>query len=561
MLDTQHHIILQLKQQPRQGMPPKKKTAAELTAFETAANTVEKTGKGLVNQNSILLTGTGMLTSAMQKLAGEYKAAANQVSWLEDRNKDLAESFGMNITEATRLGGVLDANAKKFGIGGESLRKYTKNLQGLIGGFATVNDLITNGAKGNTYGKQLMQSQKVLQANLKLTGEQANKYEQYAAGVGKSSAETLIAQKAIADQIQTATGMTGVFSDIIGEVANLSEDVQIQYGKIPGQLELGILKAKALGFSMADLADAGENLLNIESSIGQELEYQLLSGRRLTDQSGKSLTNAYREATLQGNANKQADTLNTILEQEGDTLKNNLFARKQMSELLGMDEAALARALQKKELLNKIGGDALFDLSGDELFSAAKNLGASAEDLEALATAEDKRTTDERMVDALDIMTSDGISVMIKNPAEVQAAQSKAAMAGMDEIATNLPAALSPAAANLAGLAAETKILTGAFTGVADVLSDIVSGNFDIAPAEIKTGVPLGTTPAKNALGGVVPPGYPNDTYPTFLTSGETITPAGGASPDVAQLAAAIVSAINNQTKALTSNGFGDYYA
>lgn len=550
MLDTQHHIIQRLKQLPRLGAA----SSGDFDSLKKAMDGVVASGKGLVNENSMLLTGAGMLTNAMQKLAGEYRAAADQVSWLEDRNKDLAETFGMSITEATRLGGVLDANAKNFKIGGERLRQYTQNLKGLIGGFATVNDLISN---NNKYGPQLMQTQKILQANLKLTGAQANKYEQYAAGVGKSSAETLIAQKAIADKIQSATGMTGVFSEIVGEVANLSEDLQIQYGKIPGQLELGILKAKALGFEMQDLQQAADNLLDIESSIGQELEYQLLSGRRLTDQSGKSLTNAYRTATLQGDASKQADALNTILEQEGETLKNNLFARKQMSELLGTDEASLARALQKKELLNKIGGEALFNLSGEELFTAAKGLGASAEDLEKLAESEDKRTTDQKMADALDIMTSEGIAVMIKNPADVQAAQSKAAMAGMEGLTETLPGAVSPASAAIAGLAAEAKILTGAFTSVAGIIGDIVSGNFAIKPATIHAEAVQVT---KMATGGVIPPGYPNDTFPAMLTSGETVTPAGGASPGVSQLAAAIVAAINNQTKALTSAGFGDYY-
>jgi hypothetical protein len=549
MLDTQYHIIQKLKRQPKQGLAKTK------VGLGDAAQAAIDSAETLLNENSKLIAGTGLLTTAMQKLGGEYQRVAKQVLWLEERNKDLAETFGMNITEATRLGGVLDANAKNFKIGGERLRQYTQNLKGLISGFATVNDLITN---NNKYGPELMRTQKILQANLKLTGAQANKYEQYAAGVGKSSAETLIAQKAIADKIQDATGMTGVFSDIVGEVANLSEDLQIQYGKIPGQLELGILKAKALGFEMQDLNDAGQNLLNIESSIGQELEYQLLSGRRLTDQSGKSLTNAYREATLQGDASKQADALNTILEQEGETLKNNLFARKQMSELLGTDEASLARALQKKSILEKIGGEALFNLSGDELLSAAKGLGASAEDLEAIAAAEDKRTTDEKMVDALDIMTSEGISVMIKNPAEIQAAQAGITMTGMEGLTTTLPAAASNVATQVAGLGAEAMLLKDAFVGLKNVVTDVLTGGGGVTPGTYYATTAEGGK--KMAIGGVVPPGYANDTYPAMLSSGETVTPVGGATPDVAQLASAIVAAINNQTKALTSAGFGEYY-
>ena len=42
-------------------------------------------------------------------------------------------------------------------------------------------------------------------------------------------------------------------------------------------------------------------------------------------QSGESLTNMYRQATLMGDMSKQADVLNSILETEGETLENNLL--------------------------------------------------------------------------------------------------------------------------------------------------------------------------------------------------------------------------------------------
>jgi hypothetical protein len=169
---------------------------------------------------------------------------------------------------------------------------------------------------------------------------------------------------------------------------------------------------------MADLNKTADNLLNIESSIGQELEYQLLSGHRLVDTKGKSLTNSYREATLQGNASKQADTLNTILEQEGDTLRNNLFARKQMSELLGMDEAALSRALQKKSILESIdGGETLFDLAGDSLLEAAKSAGATEEQIAKLVENQDNRTTDQKIEQTLTMMVEKGIKAQLVDQA------------------------------------------------------------------------------------------------------------------------------------------------
>ena len=565
MLDIQYHIIVQLKQQPRHGMAKKttKPTLAD-TSLTDANNVATSAIEALVSAENRAILGAGALITQLQDLAKGFQAVAKESLWLEDRNKDLSDTFGMNITQATRLGGVLDANATKFGVGGQTLRKYTQNLQGLIGGFATVNNLIETGP-----GAALYKTQKFLQANMKLTGEQANSYELYASGIGKSSEETLLAQNAIAQSIEKATGRTGVFKEILDDVAGLTADVQIQYGKIPGQLELGILKAKALGFSMKELTATGENLLNIESSIGQELEYQLLSGRRLTDQSGKSLTNAYREATLQGNATKQADTLNTILEQEGDTLKNNLFARKQMSDLLGIDEASLARALQKKSILERLpGGEALFDLTGDAMLSAAKASGATAKDLEELNANMDNRTTDQRMLEDLDIMTSEGISVMIKNPADLQQKNASNILDTSKKLTKTIPEVVTPEAADIAGGVKQAAQMATAVADIAAYVKKIALGTIEVNPNLDKTEKGVIVTATGLATGGVIPPGYPNDTFPAMLTSGETVTPAGGSvtpaggsNADVAQLAAAIVAAINNQTKALTSNGFGDYYA
>jgi len=44
----------------------------------------------------------------------------------------------------------------------------------------------------------------------------------------------------------------------------------------------------------------------------------------------------------------------------------------------------------------------------------------------------------------------------------------------------------------------------------------------------------------KMASGGVIPPGYPNDTYPALLSSGETVTPPGKLSPGGGQLTAVV---------------------
>ncbi len=534
-------IVQKLKMQPRLGATP---SQDDLKGFNDILKSIDSGA-------AITTRGLQSVIGSMQTMVNKVKEATEDLLIFEERNKDLADTLGMTITNATRLGGVLDANAKNFGVGGAKLRAYTKNLQGLIGNFVTLNRLIET-----DYGKKLYKTQTIIQNTLKLSGEQANKYSMYVSGIGKDLEEQLASQYAIGKALDEATGTTGNFREIVAGIADLTADLQMQYGRLPGRLELSVAKAKALGLEMADLNEAGQNLLDIESSIGQELEYQLISGRRLTDESGKSLTNAYREATLQGNSSKQADIMNQLLEQEGDTLKNNLFARKQMSEMLGMDEAALARAIQKKSILEQIpGGDSLFDLTGDKLMEAASAMTNNEELLEELTKVEDRKTTEERIEDLFDMMTSTGISAIIKNPADLQqtlAGQVYGAAKGAVNIVEPLA---TKDAADLAGAAVTIKKGSDIFFDAVNTLKDMFKGKgtfVQFIPEQAVSSTPA-VTPPGYANGGVVPGGYPNDTYPALLTSGETVTPAGGFD----QFAAAIVAAINKQTSALTSNQFG----
>jgi len=542
MLNINQHIIKRLKQQPRIGMAKKKNTPID----DVGDNFMKMFG-----ESANLMRGTQQAVAGMQTLAKEMYALADGTRFLEDRNKDLSDSFGSTINQATQLGGILDKNAKSFGVGGEKLREYTTNLKGLIGNFATVNKLIET-----DYGKSLYKTQKILVTNLKLTGDQANKYIGFVAGTKKGLNEQLLIQADIAKQIETATGQTGVFKDITEDISALTEDVQMQYSRIPGSLALGVTKAKALGLTMTQLKSAADNLLDIESSIGQELEYQLISGRRLTDTKGKSLTNSYREAALQGNASKQADIMNTILEQEGDTLKNNLFARQQMSELLGIDEASLSRALQKKSILEQLpGGDSLFDLTGDALTSAVSamdNLSQEEKDaaIKQLEESQDTRTTDEKVADTLNLMTTEGIVAFIKNPEELQqkiAEGTLGLMKGYAEGTIATTTAVDQTTREGLAIAAGAAVTIG--TNVANISAGVVKL---LDPKTYKAFVTQQEV-TNFAEGGVVPSGYPNDSYPAMLTSGETVTPAGGFD----QFAAAIVAAINSQTRALTDNKFG----
>ena len=396
--------IHRLKQQPRhgRGLLDELMAVGSVAAEASVAFTqLEFAYKALDESSNNLVRGFERQQAVNQKLISNFEAAAKASLYLELRNKDLQKAFGTNSIIAAKLSENIQKIATKFGYAGKEAQKYAAAVKSIAPTLDQIN------VKNQDYLDGLMGVQRVLTTNLGLSDAQAASYTGLATQNGKNAAAMLQSTKQLADFLDPSGGM-GYFKMITEGLSETTEDLQLQYGKIPNNLALATLRAKSLGLTMDQITSAGESLLEIESSIGSELEYQLLSGKRLVDESGKSLTNAYREATIKGDAADQANILNQILEQEGEVLENNLFARKQMSQLLGMDEASLARALQKKKLLTESKAEVLFDLEGAPLKKAAEAMvasGAITEDtFKEIVELSDTRTTDEKMVEELTVI-------------------------------------------------------------------------------------------------------------------------------------------------------------
>lgn len=524
--------------------------------------------KDLGGEATNILTALDKQTAVNEELITSYKALAASTLILEQRNKQINKSFGVGVKQAAMLSETFQKVAAQLNISGEQTAKYGGSIRKML---PTLNQF--KSANVDFY-KGMQQTQHILQTNLGLTEDQANAYTQYAMQNGDSASSMLKATQAMAKSLDP-DGTMGYFKTITDAIAGTSEEIQLQYGKIPGSLEMAVLKAKRLGFELEDLAGAADSLLEIESSIGNELEYQLLSGHRLVDAQGNSLTNMYREAALRGDMNKQADILNNILENEGDVLENNLFARKQMAATLGIEEKQLASALQKKKILDKAAAAGVeINLDGsDAMAQAAAALDANAisdEDFEALKEASDTRTTDDILDQILTVITEQKmLDTLMYNQAVLTNENQQAILeTGKDKLSARM-LGLSESALGAAGKVINvTRTIGSAATEVADLYEQIfgetatAGSSFTTKAATTKTDLSSATGFAE---GGIV-------TSPTFAQIGEgryneavvplpdgrsipvQMTGGGGSTPDMAQFAAMIVTAINNQTRALKSD-------
>jgi hypothetical protein len=548
-----HH----LKHQPRHGRGLRDDLDGVGDAAAAATNAFFKLqgAYGELNESANnLVRGFERQQAVNQKLISDFEAAAKASLYLELRNKDLQKAFGTNSIIAAKLSENIQKIATKFGYAGKEAQKYAMAVKNIAPTLDQIN------VKNQNYLDGLMGVQRVLTTNLGLTEDQAASYTGLATQNGKNAVEMLKSTQQLADFLDPSGGM-GYFKMITEGLAETTEDLQLQYGKIPNNLALATLRAKSLGLTMDQITSAGESLLDIESSIGSELEYQLLSGKRLVDEvSGKSLTNAYREATIRGDAAEQANTLNKILEQESDVLQNNLFARQQMSQLLGIDEASLSRALQKKKLLEESGAEVLFDLEGDELKKAAEAMVANktiTEDtFNEIAELSDTRTTDEKMVEKL--------TAIAENTALFKTGQVSAVAQVQQSLDGIVKGKMTDAMINLSdnALQAIGKTLTSV-----DLVNSISVGS-------VKDLFVSATTPEMSAMvakDAVIPAGYgsrilsfPEDTLQApiafsdkdTIVAGTNLSGAGGGGGMSRDSAVMIVAAIERQTAALRAGLF-----
>ena len=360
--------------------------------------------------------GLGIVIAQQRKYTDGIKTQVKANTYLEESNLGLATAFNLNREKAADFMHALRGQATTLEIGDEKLASYAGSLDGLAHGFINASNA------NDKYVKDMMQGQEIMQNRLGLSEQEAQAFESFSAGINKSSTDNLLKVQEFANQMSNTEAFKGVDplqmqKDIIADIAELTPDIQMQYSRMP----LGLMKAtqyaKKLGMNMEQLHKTGKAFLNIEQSIGQELEYQLISGQRLLTEQGTSLTNEYRMATIKGDGLKQAQLMSRFLEDQGDTLENNMYAREKAAELFGIDEATLSKSIQKQKLLDSLGATNLVEMANGDMETVYKELarsGADPKDILKLREASDLRPTEKIANDHLSAIEANTSREMVE---------------------------------------------------------------------------------------------------------------------------------------------------
>lgn len=137
--------------------------------------------------------------------------------------------------------------------------------------------------------------------------------------------------------------------EIVEGVAKASAAVTVSLGMQPGKIAAAVVQAKKLGLELEQVSGIAESLLNFESSISNELEAELLTGRALNLEQARylALTN-----DIEGVAKEIAKQGITAAEFAG----MNSIQQKAISEAVGLTKEELAQSLINQEALTRLGG-------------------------------------------------------------------------------------------------------------------------------------------------------------------------------------------------------------
>lgn len=303
----------------------------------------------LTSTSNTLQVGLQNLSILQEKQNANYLEGVKSATFLLEREKQLAKTFGITAKASAILSREYSTMSAELKISDELMSKYRTSINKILPGMSA------NLAKTGEYGKSLIRANDILQQHIGLTDEQTNSLTLAAAATGTDLETSLNNTAALAKQFEDITGETGVFKDVMAAVANTSIELRSEYARFPGSLEVATLKARRLGMSMADIDKSATSLLDIESSVGKELEYQLISGKRLVDASGKSLTNKLREAKLSGNATDAANAMTEILTSQSDIIEHGNYLQKQaLADAMGLTAEQLVGANAQMKLQDQI---------------------------------------------------------------------------------------------------------------------------------------------------------------------------------------------------------------
>jgi hypothetical protein len=207
-----------------------------------------------------------------------------------------------------------------------------------------------------------LETQIKLTKQVGLTAEEAAQVQRFAVLNKKTSEETYrsFVRGLAVTRNQLRVGID--FKASLAEAVKVSGQLAANLGNNPETIAKAVVTAQALGMTLDQVAKSGESLLNFESSISNELQAELLTGKEL------NLERA-RAAALAGDQVALAEELSKNIGTAAEFTKMNRLQQNALAQAVGMTADELANTLRKREEA-LASGKSLVQISEEEAAQA-----------------------------------------------------------------------------------------------------------------------------------------------------------------------------------------------
>ena len=212
-------------------------------------------------------------------------------------------------------------------------------------------------ATGVTAGYTLEQLENTVELTkmMGLTNEEASKALKFGILNNKSQKEVTTE---ILDQVVALEQTTGISLDgkkIAAEVLGINGQLAANYGYNNELLAKAVIKVKEFGLNLEQAASIADNLLDFESSIGNEIEAELITGRELNLEQARYLS-------LTGDVAGAAAEVAKQVGSAAEFSKMNRIQQEALAAAVGLEVDQLANSLMEKEALAALGAENIAQL-------------------------------------------------------------------------------------------------------------------------------------------------------------------------------------------------------
>ena len=326
--------------------------------FKEAASAAKEAAEKGVGKMQVYLKGSIALAKSLAKTLGPA-ALLNSMVQSSKETKDLSNNLGVSLKRARQIQLEFGRFALQTGdarINSTELAKAQGELAQQLGlGVQFSGETLSNFVKLTEY----MGISAKAAAQLSLISESLKE--------SSSEFQGNLAKSVV--QSSRALGINVPLKEAFEEIGNLSTTTLINLGRNPEEIGKAVAEARKLGIQLESIRGISQSLLDFESSIANELEAELFTGREI------NLERA-RLAALKGDdlslTREIASQVGTIAEFEN----MSVLAREALAKSFGMNVDQLGTMLIKQEALTANQSIAK-SLSDDQLRSAQARVTAT----------------------------------------------------------------------------------------------------------------------------------------------------------------------------------------